>query len=142
MLDEHKRRVVVAEDDEALRELIVTRLTMGGYLAFTAPDGVQAIEAIKAHAPHGVILDIGMPNLDGFGVLNAIRTLAFKPPVLVLTARNAVNDMQRAMQLGAKDYMTKPFDEARLMVRVARLTRGGAPPAASGRRDAMTVRSY
>jgi two-component system OmpR family response regulator len=127
MADE-RTRVVVADDDDAMLELLVTRLELGGYHAFTARDGFKALEAIYATRPQGVILDIGMPRMDGFGVLAALRSNArFRhTPVLVLTARNAAEDIKRAISLGAKDYMTKPFDNQLLLARVARLTRRAA----------------
>ena len=89
--------------------------------------------------PQGVILDIGMPFMDGFGVLSALQASAkLRPtPVLVLTARNAADDVKRAIRLGAKDYMTKPFDDARLLSRVARLVRGAQPAARSDDRLAL-----
>jgi len=139
MADLLKPTILVAEDDEALRELIVTKLEGAGYRTLQACHGIKALDIATTQHADGMILDIGMPRLDGFGVLNALRSSGKTgvPPVMVLTARNAVDDMQRAMQLGAKDYMTKPFDDARLLVRVARLTR-----AAQRRTDVSAPGTY
>ncbi|HXQ15742.1 MAG TPA: response regulator [Caulobacteraceae bacterium] len=116
---------MVADDDDAMLELLVTRLELGGYHTFTARDGFKALESIYSVRPNGVVLDIGMPRMDGFGVLSALQqNMKFRDtPVLVLTARNATDDIRRAISLGAKDYLTKPFDDKLLLARVARLTR-------------------
>ncbi len=118
-------RIVVAEDDAGVRDLIRTRLDVAGYDVRVAHDGLEAIGAINGMRPDAVVLDINMPLLDGFGVLAAMRTGPFPKtmPVLVLTARHAGDDVRRAIQLGAKDYLTKPFNEAQLLARVARLLR-------------------
>ena len=117
--------IVVVDDESAILDLIVTQLQRAGYRTNTARDGVEALAVISATSPRGVVLDVGMPNMDGFGVLRALRNdpKMAATPVLVLTARNAVDDVQKAMALGARDFMTKPFDGPRLMARVARLVR-------------------
>lgn len=118
-------KIVVAEDDAGVRDLIRTRLAAAGCEVQVAHDGIEAIGHISHMRPDAVVLDINMPTLDGFGVLEIMRNRPFpKPiPVLVLTARHAGEDVRRAIQLGAKDYLTKPFNEAQLMARVARLLR-------------------
>jgi len=118
-------RVFVAEDDRGVLDLIVTRLTLAGYDTAYGRDGWEAIQGIQLTRPAAIVLDINMPNLDGFGVLDALRK---KPPlaaipVMVLTARNAPGDVQRAMALGARDFLTKPFDDVQLLARIARLLR-------------------
>ena len=129
-----RARIVVAEDNEGILDLLVTRLELAGYRTFVARDGFRALDTIYATKPQGVVLDIGMPMMDGYGVLASLRANAkFKPvPVLVLTALNGADEVSKAIALGAKDYMTKPFDDARLLARVARLVRPrnlGGPPA-------------
>jgi DNA-binding response OmpR family regulator len=122
---EARKLVLVAEDDESVRELLVTRLELAGYATATARDGVEALDVIGSLRPHAVILDIGLPGLDGFGVLKCLREdrSLRDIPVLVLTARNSSRDVGVAIGLGAKDYMSKPFDDQRLLTRVARLVR-------------------
>ena len=96
---------------------------MGAGLA--ALEGRQALAQIADLRPDAMILDINMPELDGFGVLTALREQrdAHRPPTMVLTARHAEEDVRKAVLLGAKDYLTKPFNETQLMARVARLLR-------------------
>ncbi|MFI4972933.1 MAG: response regulator transcription factor [Caulobacterales bacterium] len=123
MVTAHRHHIVVAEDDAAIRELLTIRLEQAGHLVTAARDGHEALAAIRAQRPDCVILDVGMPGLDGFGVL---RELQADPtlrdiPALVLTANDAFDDVRKATSLGAKDYMTKPFDAARLLSRIARL---------------------
>ena len=122
--------VLVAEDDARIRDLIRARLQMSGYDTHTARDGAEALQRIRDLKPAAVILDINMPILDGFGVLGALQAnrLMPKPAVLVLTARHAAEDVKRAISLGAKDYLAKPFSETQLLARVARLLRRPPPP--------------
>ncbi len=122
-------RILIAEDDAGIRDLVRTRLRLAGYDPHTARNGRQAVECALQLRPHAMILDINMPELDGFGVLAALRTHApdMHLPTLVLTARHSTEDVKRAVSLGAKDYLTKPFTEAQLLARVARLMRVRAP---------------
>jgi DNA-binding response OmpR family regulator len=124
-------RILVAEDDHDVRELIRTRLELAGYEVHAARNGSEALSRMSTLRPNGMVLDINMPELDGFGVLEAMKTRELKFPVLVLTARHAADDVRRAVGLGAKDYLTKPFTEAQLQARVARLLRVAGPVAAS-----------
>jgi len=129
-----RRRVLVAEDDPGIRELIRARLTTAGYDTHTAHNGREALQRIRALKPDGLILDINMPELDGFGVLEALKAeeALKRLPVLVLTARHGAEDVKRAVGLGAKDFLTKPFNDGQLIARVARLLRAPiAAPAGS-----------
>ncbi len=130
----HSRRILVAEDDAGVRDLIRTRLNAAGYDTHTAHDGLEAVRRILELRPNGLILDINMPGLDGFGVLEAISADAnlMTTRVLVLTARHAADDVKRAVALGAKDFLTKPFNENQLIVRVARLLRAPIAVPANG----------
>ena len=120
-----KPRILVAEDDSSIRELIRARLQIAGYEADVARTGAEALERVSYQRFQGMVLDINMPVLDGFGVLEMLRTRAKTDaiPTLVLTARHAADDVRRAIALGAKDYLTKPFTEGQLLARVARLLR-------------------
>jgi DNA-binding response OmpR family regulator len=122
-----KHRILVAEDDMDVRELIRTRLTAAGFDVHVARNGAEALDRISSVKPHAMVLDINMPEIDGFGVLQALKVSGRLCPVLVLTARHAADDVRRAVSLGAKDYLTKPFTEAQLQARVARLLRAPAP---------------
>ena len=125
MVEAAKLRVVVAEDDDAVLELVRTRLELAGYAVSCARNGLVALELIQSVQPAGLILDLNMPVLDGFGVLAALRYQKDCPPVptLVLTARHASEDVKRCLSLGAKDFLAKPFKDKDLLARAARLVR-------------------
>ncbi len=124
MDDGQRRRILVVDDDRAIRELVCTRLTLAGYDAFGARDGAEALERIGGLRPQAMVLDLNMPRVDGFGVLQGLgRERALRLPTLVLTARHSSADVQRAIGLGARDYLAKPFKDANLLMRVARLLR-------------------
>lgn len=118
-------RVVVAEDDEAVLDLVRTRLELAGFAVSYARDGYRALEVIDAVRPAALVLDLNMPRLDGFGVLAALqeRRTRTSPATLVLTARHAADDVRRCLSLGAKDFLAKPFNERDLIARVSRLVR-------------------
>lgn len=123
-------RILIAEDDHGIRDLIRTRLEIAGYEVHLARNGREAVARVKALEFRAMVLDINMPELDGFGVLTELKAENIVLPVLVLTARHTTDDVRRAIGLGAKDYLTKPFSEAQLLARVARLLRPPieAPP--------------
>ena len=119
-----RHRVLVVDDDRAILELVCTRLTLAGYDAYSARNGVEALQRIESLKPKAMVLDLNMPQLDGFGVLKSLgRERALKTPTLVLTARHAAADVQTAIGLGARDYLAKPFKDQQLLMRVARLMR-------------------
>lgn len=130
------KRIFVAEDDRAILDLIRTRLLIAGYEVDFARTGTEALKRIGTQIPDAVILDVNMPDLDGFAVLHALksRTQTAAVPVMMLTARNAAEDVAKALNLGAADYLTKPFKDELLLLRTARLCR---PPPTS--RDSKTV---
>ena len=116
-------RIFIAEDDPGVLELVATRLTLAGFTVRSARNGWRAFEDIQAWRPNGVVLDVNMPGMDGFGVLRSMRgarALA-QIPVLMLTARGAREDVTRAIDGGAQDYLTKPFNDQELIPRVHRL---------------------
>jgi two-component system OmpR family response regulator len=106
------------DDDRAILDLVSTRLTLAGYDVFSARDGRQAVERANALRPHAMVLDLSMPLLENLGPAVLARL-----PTLVLTARHASADVQRAIALGARDYVAKPFKDSQLLLRVARLLR-------------------
>lgn len=139
MLEGRDQRVLVVDDDPMILELVTTRLELAGYVCRSARDGRAAISALREARPQAMILDINMPELDGFGVLRRMATMGLLPgvPVMVLTARHEAYDVSAAVQLGARDYLAKPFNDQVLLQRVARLLRpapqraGAAKPPAS-----------
>jgi two-component system OmpR family response regulator len=136
----YDHRILAVDDDPAILELIVTRLSLAGYQTFYARDGQEALRRLAEVRPAGLVLDINMPGLDGFGVLEHLAKTGARLPTLVLTARNQGDDVQRAIQLGARDFLAKPFEDKQLLARVARLVRRpavkeAAPPLAGYRRN-------
>ena len=117
------RRVQVVEDDAFLLELITTRLELAGFDTRSARDGSQALQRLTEFRPEAMVLDINMPVLDGFGVLIHMQAqgLTEKTPTMVLTARNSPEDVAKAIKLGARDYLSKPFRDEQLIARVGRL---------------------
>ena len=120
-----KSRILVVDDDPMILELLVTRLELAGYQVVSARDGHEALKRIADVHPHGMILDVNMPRLDGFGVLNHLKSTGriLTLPVMVLTARYQASDVQEAIRLGAKDFLAKPFKDNQLFMRVERLLR-------------------
>lgn len=127
-----ERRILAVDDDPAVLDLIVTRLTLADYEVYYARDGREALARVRELRPAGLILDINMPELDGFGVLTALGQTGelARLPTMVLTARNQQGDVQRAVKMGARDFLAKPFNDKQLVMRVARLLRRPGAPAA------------
>jgi len=129
-------KILSADDDKDLLALIAFTLSQAGYLVIKASDGIAAVEAFEAEAPDLVILDINMPRASGFQACEAIRSKS-RVPVMMLTVRGEEEDLVRALELGADDYLTKPFSPRTLLARVkALLRRAGmenAAPFAAGR---------
>lgn len=118
-------KILIAEDEPALRNLVKTCLVKEGYSVIEAKDGQEALDLFYSENVSLVILDIMMPQLDGFEVLKTIR-IESTVPVLMLTARNTEYDELHGLKLGADDYITKPFSPAVLVSRVkAVLKRSG-----------------
>jgi len=129
-LDQAPRpRILVVEDDDLVLELIVTRLEIAGYRTFYARDGMEGLARVKEVSPAGMVLDINMPKLDGFGVLERLKATGQIQhiPTMVLTARNQTDDVRRAVSLGARDFLSKPFKDEQLIARVGRLMRKTPP---------------
>lgn len=117
--------ILIVDDDALIQELINIRLCQAGYRTERANDGQQALSRLRDHLPDAMILDLSMPRLDGFGVLEQMKRLGLlaRVPTMVLTARNQAGEVMEAIQLGARDFLTKPFEDPMLLSRVARLVR-------------------
>lgn len=124
-------RVLIADDDPGVRDLLRAQLGANGLETHMAHNGEEVVDLLARMRPDLLILDINMPKLDGFGVLEDLKgTLERRRiPALVLTARHAADDIKRALALGAKDYLTKPFNQTQLAGRVGRLLRMSRPTA-------------
>jgi two-component system OmpR family response regulator len=125
-------RILIVEDDPMMAELIRTRLDLAGYRTVLARDGYEGLDRLRDHKPDAMLLDINMPRLDGFGVLEQMKRLGNRTPTMVLTARNQSADVQQAIKLGARDFLTKPFEDFKLLSRVARLVRAAQARPSSG----------
>jgi len=124
-------RILVVEDEKNLNKLITKKLTAEGYSVDSCFDGMEALDYLSMASYDGVILDVMMPRLDGFGLLRQMRADGDHTPVLFLTARDAVEDRVEGLDLGASDYLVKPFSFAELMARIRVLTRKTVQTASS-----------
>ena len=124
-------RLVVVDDDRALREVLRRTLTLGGYEVRLAESGAQALTEIAAAVPDAVVLDIGLPDIDGLEVTRLLRREGNRVPILMLTARDAVSDRIDGLDAGADDYLVKPFDIDELKARIRALLRRAGPDAST-----------
>ena len=118
-------RVLIVEDDPVLADGLTRSLRQADYAVDCINDGAEADHVLAAQGYDIVILDLGLPKIDGFEVLRRLRRRGVKVPVLVLTARDALQDRVKGLDLGADDYLTKPFDLPELEARVRALIRRG-----------------
>lgn len=127
-----KPRVLVVDDDKAVRESLRRSLEFNGYEVALASDGAEALARISAAAPDVVVMDVMMPRLDGLETTRALRTAGNDLPILVLTARDAVGDRVEGLDAGADDYLTKPFALQELLARLRALLRRVVPREEAG----------
>ena len=111
-------KLLVVEDEKDLNDIIVKELTLNGYVVDSCYDGQQAYEHLILGAYDGAVLDVMLPEMDGFEVLEKIRNKGIQIPVLFLTARVQKKDIIRGLDLGADDYISKPFDLDELLARI------------------------
>ena len=111
-------RILVVEDEKNLNDIIVKKLKLEKYGVDSCFDGKEALDYIFSTDYDAVILDIMLPKLDGFEVLKKIRSQEIKTPVLLLTARDGIDDRVKGLDYGADDYLVKPFDELLARIRV------------------------
>jgi two-component system, OmpR family, KDP operon response regulator KdpE len=126
-------KILIADDDAQLVRALAVTLNARGYDLVTARDGRAALDAVITERPDIVMLDLGMPRLDGIGVLQAIRAWS-TVPVLVLSGRTDSADKVEALDAGADDYVTKPFQMDELLARLRALGRRQAPVSESSPR--------
>ena len=123
-----KPRVLVVDDDKAVRESLRRSLEFNGYDVSMATDGAEALAGIAVAAPDIVVMDVMMPRLDGIEATKALRKAGNDVPIIVLTARDAVGDRVEGLDAGADDYLTKPFALQELLARLRALLRRVVPP--------------
>jgi two-component system OmpR family response regulator len=124
--------LLIVEDDELLRDGLCAQLVHAGHSVSSASDGAQAQALLDSTRFDGVILDLGLPIVDGVSVLRWIRQRLNAMPVLILTARDGVDDRVQGLNAGADDYLTKPFNMAELLARLQAMLRRSRLPAFGG----------
>lgn len=120
-------RVLVVEDDQDLREVLVSSLSLAGMEAASAPDGTSALAAHDADPADLLLVDVTLPDLSGFDVTARLRGQGDRTPVIFLTARDELKDKLAGFQSGGDDYMTKPFELAELIARIGAVVGRAAP---------------
>jgi len=133
-LDVMESRLLIVEDDPNILELLAASLRFAGFDVTTAKSGLDAVAAVQRHRPDLVVLDVMLPDLDGFEIVERMRGGGMHTPVVFLTARDETEDKIRGLTIGGDDYVTKPFSLEEVVARihaVLRRTSGdaqGAPP--------------
>jgi len=125
-------RILVVDDDRAVRESLRRSLAFNGYQVELATDGHAALDAVTAQRPDAMVLDVMMPRLDGLEVCRRLRSSGDDLPILVLTARDAVSDRVAGLDAGADDYLPKPFALEELLARLRALLRRRTPDELAG----------
>jgi two-component system response regulator MprA len=120
--------ILVVDDDAPIRRMLDRTLSAEGYAVETAADGGEALAAVERSTPDLVVLDVGMPGVDGLAVSRRLRAKGLSVPVLLLTARDSVPDRVAGLDAGADDYLVKPFATEELLARVRALLRRGKSP--------------
>ena len=119
-------RILVVDDEPDILLLHRLNLEGAGHEVLLAADGMKALERIGADRPDCVVLDVMMPVLDGWGVLEALQQRPDPPPVLVVSAKSAAADIEHALSMGANGYLAKPFDAHTLLEEVSKLVAAAA----------------
>ena len=117
-----REKILVIEDEKSISHFISTVLNNNGYEAMQAQTGEEALSMISSHCPDLVILDLGLPDMDGLDILRSLRSWS-SLPVVVVSARSHERDKVAALDLGADDYLTKPFASQELLARIRAMTR-------------------
>jgi len=116
-------RVLVIEDDDAVRSAVRRALLLGGYEVLLAPNGQNGLLQAQTAVPDAIILDLGLPDIDGMEVCRRLRSAGDRTPILMLTARDAVEDRVDGLEAGADDYLVKPYDVRELQARLKAIMR-------------------
>ena len=130
-MDSHKEKILVVDDEASIRRILETRLSMIGYDVVTAADGEEALDTFRKADPDLVVLDVMMPKLDGYGVCQELRKES-DVPIIMLTALGDVADRITGLELGADDYVVKPFSPKELEARIRSVLRRVDKTGASG----------
>ncbi|HEX2370925.1 MAG TPA: response regulator transcription factor [Acidimicrobiia bacterium] len=122
-MDDTTARILVVDDEEALADMVASALRFAGYAVTTESNGFDALRIIKNRLPDLVVLDVSMPEIDGFEVCRRIRRDGLQVPVIFLTARDDIDDLRTGFKQGGDDYLTKPFSLEELGLRIEALLR-------------------
>ncbi|SDL12971.1 response regulator transcription factor [Tessaracoccus oleiagri] len=122
-------QILVVDDDQAVRDSLARSLSYTGSEVQTASDGIEALARLASYTPDAIIMDVMMPRLDGLETTKMLRDSGNDVPILILTARDAVDDRVDGLDAGADDYMVKPFALDELLARLRALTRRVKPQA-------------
>src|SRR5664279_607268 len=120
-------RVLIADDDRAIRESLRRALTLNGYQVTAVVDGVEALATVRREPCDALVLDVMMPGVDGLGVCRVLRADGDRTPILMLTARVELTARVAGLDAGADDYLAKPFELEELLARLRALLRRAAP---------------
>ncbi len=115
--------ILLVEDEQTMSRIIADVLRREGFSVLTAYDGKEGLTMYRKHNPKAIIADVMMPNMDGFEMVNKIRHADEQTPVLFLTAKSAISDIVKGFEIGANDYLKKPFSMEELLVRLKALLR-------------------
>jgi len=120
--------ILAVDDEDAISDLVCDALSLAGYSTMRAHHGMEALRLLREHAIDLVVLDVNMPNVDGFEVLSRMREADDATPVIIVTAREDRDDVRRGFELGADDFIRKPFGIEELALRVRAVLRRTSPP--------------
>jgi len=115
--------ILVVDDNDSIRKLITTYLARDGYNTYAACDGLEALDVLDKEQIDLMIADIMMPNMDGYTLTNELRTSKYNLPILMVTAKESIDDKRKGFLAGTDDYMVKPIDFDEMLLRVSALLR-------------------
>lgn len=116
------RHVLVVDDELPLLRILTMHLSRHGYNVSAAATGAAALQIVTVDHPDVIILDLGLPDIDGTEVIRTLRNRGHRVPIIVISARDTSHDKAKALDLGANDYLTKPFDISKLVARIDAVT--------------------
>jgi len=129
-MSDTKLRILVVDDERAIRRFLKASLSAHGYIVLEAASGQEGLDGVTAHRPDLIILDIGLPDIDGFEVTKRLREWT-QTPIIILSVQEQEADKVAALDAGADDYLTKPFGVSELMARIRVALRHASPSAAT-----------
>ncbi len=135
---QYKPSILIVEDENSICNFMVTVLNANGYTALQAASGQEALAMITSHCPDAILLDLGLPDMDGTKILRTVREWS-PVPIIVVSARGHERDKVEALDMGADDYITKPFGTSELLARIRTALRHGRSKTETVQEDVFTV---